>query len=423
MTRDMTLRQEDSQLEPVDSSAQTDSSLTNLPPELWLLILSELELDELVALVRASPAFYIDYRRTRKSTLTKCLELTIGNVAVDACAVFRSSTDQFPDPQGYNEVTQFLHSYKEQHTSAHNSHPIEHLAKAQVVRMATFYFSIIAPLARHYVNWALTNLSKMTKGSLDNGLLSKAEETRVHRALYRFQLYCNLFGAGRFIASRPAIRSWHSFESIDILREFICIYEPWEVEEIACIYDFAKEKFNQIFNDIRWDLNKHNLNFKGQGPDTLGGEFHFNIELITESLLEGTISRGLDLLHMVFSRASDHAQLVSVMQAQIVLPPGDFLGDGVWLQITQRELWRQPFSHRQQKQLRRDPLLFTGDGDSETDGPRPPLAWTVMWGGFYSNMFGEYVKDVICKWGYVIWDATWLRHTGAKRLLVQQLKE
>ncbi|KAI9769453.1 MAG: hypothetical protein M1839_003667 [Geoglossum umbratile] len=122
-------------------------------------------------------------------------------------------------------------------------------------------------------------------------------------------------------------------------------------------------------------------------------------------------------------RVWDHAQLVSVIQAKIAFVPNDFLEEEAWSEYTQHELRQGPSLHREEKQERCDPLPFTGDGDSETDGPRPPLAWTVIWGGTYSNLFGGYVPHDIHRWGYVMWDALRLERTGAKELLVRQLKK
>jgi hypothetical protein len=57
---------------------------------------------------------------------------------------------------------------------------------------------------------------------------------------------------------------------------FICIFEPWEVEEIACMYTFSKEKYNQIFRDIRWDVHEENPKFADQRPPTPVGAFDFD---------------------------------------------------------------------------------------------------------------------------------------------------
>lgn len=54
---------------------------------------------------------------------------------------------------------------------------------------------------------------------------------------------------------------------------FLDLFEPWEVEEISCIYTFAKERYNQIFNDIRWNVHEENPKFEGQRPPTPEGAF------------------------------------------------------------------------------------------------------------------------------------------------------
>lgn len=73
-------------------------------------------------------------------------------------------------------------------------------------------------------------------------------------------------------------------------------------------------------------------------------------------------------------------------------------------------------SDRDIKEKRRDPLPFQGD-----NGELPPLSWTLVWQGIYSNRFGWAVKEELDSrfWGYVMWDAMRLERTGAKDVLVQ----
>ncbi|KAI9776310.1 MAG: hypothetical protein M1839_000471 [Geoglossum umbratile] len=421
MRRDSMLGRGNSQPEPVRRSAQFNSPLTRLPPELRLQILATLELDQLRAMVRASSVLYRDYRRTRRSTLSKCLQVTLGGATADAWAVTRSSLHEVTDVWTREKVTQFLDSYQGQRTSAPNSHFTKHVTEDQAIRMAAFHSCIVKPLARRYVDWALTNLSKETKGALDNRLLSKIEETRVLRALYRLQLCCNLFGEGPFNFPQGPYWIRYAFRSIDILKLFLCLFEPWEVEEIVCIHAFAKEKVDRTFKDIRWDEHQRIPGFEGQLSATLREGSRLGNSHTSDSLLEGTISRGLYVLHVMFSRVSDHARLAFAMQSQSTPSRYGFLGNGAWSKVTQSELRHElPPTHREEKQQCYDPLPFTGDGDSQTDGPCPPLAWTLLWGGTYSNLFGEHVKDVMHQWGYVMWDARRLQRTGAKKLLQRQ---
>lgn len=97
---------------------------------------------------------------------------------------------------------------------------------------------------------------------------------RVVRALYRFQLYCNLFGVGHDSWER---NRWDDDENRDIFRIFLRIFKTWEIEEIACIYTFVMKKFDRVFDDIRWDVHQENPKFEGQfRPPAPEGAFNFD---------------------------------------------------------------------------------------------------------------------------------------------------
>lgn len=117
------------------------------------------------------------------------------------------------------------------------------------------------------------------------------------------------------------------------------------------------------------------------------------------SLLTGTISRGLDLLHTVCRTAEDHKNLVSTMQTNICHPAGFFLEDDVLGEPPQYIRRHERRCARDEKQLRRDPMHFRGDGEPDKHGLRPALARTLMWGEKYSNLCGYYVPDSIRGWG------------------------
>lgn len=84
--------------------------------------------------------------------------------------------------------------------------------------MATFHFSIIKSLVSYYSS--REQLNCLTKSP---------------SALYRFQLYCNLFGVGH--CKSPTRRL--EFRDDDIVRLYLDVFEPWEVEEMACIFVFV----------------------------------------------------------------------------------------------------------------------------------------------------------------------------------------
>ncbi len=108
------------------------------------------------------------------------------------------------------------------------------------------------------------------------------------------------------------------------------------------------------------------------------------------------------------------------MQQHMSRPPGHFLEDEALGETAQFQRRQERLSERDLKQERRDPLPFMGDGEPDANGLRPPLAWTLLWGGTYSNLYGYCVQDVIRRWGYVMWDAARLERRSAKEVLARQ---
>lgn len=88
---------------------------------------------------------------------------------------------------------------------------------------------------------------------------SQSEATRLIRGIYRVQIWCNLFGFG----PGPSLRGLDKTERADADRhEVACIFfetfEPWEVEEILCIYEPIRSAFVHLFEDMRTELLEYN---------------------------------------------------------------------------------------------------------------------------------------------------------------------
>lgn len=130
--------------------------------------------------------------------------------------------------------------------------------------------------------------------------------------------------------------------------------------------------------------------------------------------LEGTVSLGLGLLIDVLFKSKNHADLGSRMQDQIALPKGISFSDILRVTVQSSRQEECP-SDRDLKQKQRTPLPFQGDAED-----LPPLAWTLIWRGTYSSIFGWRISDILRFWGYIMWDAARLEYTGAKELLAQQ---
>ncbi|KAI9784464.1 MAG: hypothetical protein M1839_002120 [Geoglossum umbratile] len=378
-------------------SSFSKSRLTGLPPELRLQILAELELGPLRALVNASSVFYRDYHCNRRFVLTSCLQLTLQDITVDACAVLQSPSVQTGEVWTRDRVTQFLDSYQDQRALAYKSQFTKHLTEEEAIEMADTYWFTIRPLASYYVDWVGAYLRGKFKSFRSYGPLSKTEETRVLRALYRYELFSHLFGES---PSRNA-KIHNVFPVIDVLKLFLGLFEPWEVEEMVCIHNFTVEKIREILpslpGDLQWIPN-------GQEESPPPGMFHNGMSISRRMLDEGALSCGLSLLRRSISNKWDNKRLVEKLRKEMSYTRHRFLVDA-WDTSNQSMVNKDPpYSHRQQKEERRDRLVFTGDGDSETDGPRPNLGWVLQCLGTYCNVFGDYEHNYLHNWGYVMWD-------------------
>ena len=130
--------------------------------------------------------------------------------------------------------------------------------------------------------------------------------------------------------------------------------------------------------------------------------------------------RGLHLLHTVLFKIRDHEHLVSTIQQQMgssYIPLNAL--EGVLGEADQAMRRENRPSEQDRMQEERAPFPFRGDGGLDA----PPLAWTTIWDGTYSNLYGWYVPDELRRWGYVFWDATRLEGSGAMEVLKQQWEQ
>ncbi|GAB1217816.1 hypothetical protein ATERTT37_007059 [Aspergillus terreus] len=403
-----------------------NAPLENLPPEVRRQILFTLDFEGLRTLTHASPVYHQQFILDRKPLLRRCLENTLRSVAVEAYFVQQSSSASFSKGRTKDGIAQFLQSYQAGRSSPHSV--LQEVTSDEASKMIAFHISIVEPLVAEFTRWALDNLNKFAGTQQKHQPLSTAEETRVLRALYRYELCCHLFGLGAHLHERP---NFFNFESAEILELFAGPFEPWEVEEIFCVCRFAQNKYNQIFDAISWDVNENNPKFDGERPPTPEGAFDLTGSYPRCSFLTAVLSRGLPLLHTVLFQIQNHDHLVTTMQEQIDWPLGSFFDDdtGNALDDTSQYFrWREHPSERDAMQDRRDPLSFQGDraalvGSDGVWTSLPPLAWTVLWRGTYSNIFGSYVPEEIQRWGYVLWDGKRMEETGTKEALARWLEK
>lgn len=456
------------------NGAPGSSRLEDLPPELRRQILSSVpDLPSLRSVIRASPVLHAQYRNDRDSILRACVARELHGFAVDACATLKSRARELGSPRTNDKIEHFLDSYK---TWLSGSGPgpdpdsgqnqdesiLESLPPGLVRWLAAFHLSVARPLALRFSEWALANLSAVAKnddaetnrgpeetsrisdvhgGGNATSNLSRSEEIRIFRALYRYETYHHLFGQNQ----APRHGDYRHHEVNDI---FLCLFDPWEVDALACIDVFIRKMYNDIFDKVQDSLDHRNSRFRIDGAFHPDGSFDLKAErngkyltlpdITSQSSLtiytvlihisntnhvtkldymDGTISRGLKMTIRLLSVATgDHEALVTKMQRCLTHdrcqdPPLSRALAAV-AQDDRREMSDSFPNARDEAEERRDSLEFAGD-HVPPDGP--PLAWVLFWHGKYSNAYGGYIPRPLQEWGYVLWDSRrWAENLEAR---------
>lgn len=246
---------------PLAAPVQGPMKLETLPAELRCLILESIEeLEDLKALVFASPVYHAQYLYRRKWFLRRILQNTLGNgnVLADAYAAHASGLLR---KNGRRSCThpETLRLFMVQYVS-HRSVPPEQLwtqttiTEEDLAGMAAFYLGVARPLLQPCVTMFFTHLYL----SFPVSPLSRTERTRLVRALYRYQTYCNLFGMGPMGEIKPV-----DVTKEERLMKFFCWFSPWEIQEIECIYILFRNKYEALFDVIKGDVAKDHPRFQG----------------------------------------------------------------------------------------------------------------------------------------------------------------
>ncbi len=403
-----------------DSQTNLVSRLENLPVELRRQILSILDFEELRTLIHASPTFHDQYRLNRRYILCQCLDTTLRSVAVDAYLVHQSSLPGFKEARSKEAIVRLVKGYQHRLSTEDYSISSENLSEEQVINMITFLSSVIQPLVRQFTSWASTNLAKETTSYQDQPLnkqpLSKTEEIRILRAFYRYQLCCNIFGTPWLYYDSPSVRFYSNY----IFAEFMnLVFEPWEIEEIVCIFAFVTNQYDQIFNHLDWKVQ--------EGYRSPQWEYTKDPLILQDSFkrhrcLTGTASHGLEILHNILFQPRTQTQLVSILLENIkqISVMQFFENSGFLSRDEQLQVCTSEERNRARKMQRAEPLLFHGDNEPKLREKHPPLAWTLIWQGTYSNLYGYVIPNHMRLWAYIMWDAVRLEHTGAKDVLIRQ---
>ncbi|KAH7183465.1 uncharacterized protein B0J16DRAFT_401825 [Fusarium flagelliforme] len=383
--------------EPLPKETLKTLRLEELPYDVRRPILSSVyTIADLSALIRASPIFYRDYAVAPEKWLYHCLELELGNTIVDALTVHLATVhpaNTVVSRQHYTldeyhrsleDMRQFISSYHSRVLSPIG--PSSVLPnKTDIVSIVTFHCTVVMPLVFRFMEWTQGHFEGL---SLSDGL-SHTEMKRILRGFYRYQLFCKVFNVN--CRHMQTIQPYVSAD--EKLKWFLGIYEPWETEEVLCVYDFVNDKYHRVLEDTRW------------GAATIDSHLSPRMLIVTgmsarypQVYKTGLGSLGLTVLLNMFN-AADHKTIENLVAHHIQEAWDPWVEDAVSRQCQARRRGRV-FSARDRAEVERAPIPFTGDSEDS-----PPLAWVTIWKGTSSNRFGQWIPRSFREWGYVMWDS------------------
>ncbi|KAJ8125260.1 hypothetical protein O1611_g8378 [Lasiodiplodia mahajangana] len=278
--------------------ATSNSRLESLPAELRIQILASMpDLGTLHSIIHASPVMYAQFSFNRNGILATCMGREFEGFFADAYANLRCRISEmrmnYECDRSYQydkkRTTRFLNSYNNWLKAPDYSPNATSLSPKRIRWMIAYHMSIARPLVRRYSSWALENLRQAAGPKMDTtddgegNRLSRSEEIRIFRALYRYETYCHTFS---FLSPTHV-----SFRYVG--KSFFGLFDPWEVEAIGCMATFIEQQWNAFFDRVQDDM-------EPEAYEARNGYWNpgVEIELRThrDKHVDCMISRGLETL-------------------------------------------------------------------------------------------------------------------------------
>ncbi|KAJ4138628.1 hypothetical protein NW768_002478 [Fusarium equiseti] len=376
---------------PLAQDNMSTMCLEELPYDVRHSILSSVDtVADLLIFVQASPVFYRDYAIEPERWLYHCLGLELGHGIIDAVTVHLAKTFTCRQDRTMDEVHRTMEDIRQFISSYHScisslTRPNSVLPnKADIISMVAFHLTVVMPLVSRFIEWTQSHFRAL---SLPDGL-SHTEMKRIFRGFYRYQLFCNIFGP-----NEQTLQPWISAD--EKLEWFFSIFEPWETEEILCVYQFISDKYQKVRNEQWW----------------------YGTGILTDINQPGLSSLGLTFLLTLFKTDDQKTLSNLILQNTSRLYYAPWVAEAVTRACQVRRL-NLVFSARDRAQAEREPMPFMGDNEDS-----PPLAWVTIWKGTYSNLFGQWIPRSFLRWGYVMWDSDRIVSTGAIAALEEKWVE
>ena len=243
------------------------TGLESLPTEIQSAVLLNIrDIASLKALIHASPRYHSAYLSQRNAILKRVLFNSIHpDVLYDAFFAVRSTSTLTSNLQDRTaRVKGFLLEYKDKRDEWT---PPEHLDLELLFKLARLQNQV--QHATHDLCQKAFSCRPFAGKLLGHGeQLSPNEIRRFYRAFYRFEIFCRLFrnwdvplpdqnSPDASDGDRP---STPELDSMEKSMRFLSLFNPWEVEELACVRDYFCSYYRHMLQKFEPDLRKTNPN-------------------------------------------------------------------------------------------------------------------------------------------------------------------
>lgn len=256
--------------QPSGSIAPGTTNNMSAADQMKLAIMKGLkDLDALETLLSDSVSYRETYESNRHEVLCSILKIDPMHpeVFVNAIAVRAGLAIGFESTSEWRAAMKsFLNEY---HAARHNEIPIiEYRISAKLLNV---YHRIVCHIEAQFAATALANLPTKGKHIEDATVLSNSEKRRIQRALYRYHLMCRPFKPDT--RKGPTKDIWDQrtiiFPPSEMSRLYLEDFEPFEVEEIACIHQWMWSFYSEILQTHEDEFLPKDVSVDGMLPSLM----------------------------------------------------------------------------------------------------------------------------------------------------------
>jgi hypothetical protein len=226
--------------------------LEDFPLEIKVMIMScAPDTETLRNITRASPEFYSAYRGARKEIFHKITLTTLGKASLgilDPWSATHVPHLNIDSPDRERIVLEVLGRYRLRLPRDLDDVRLELDESLAILSLHRKLTDIV----EGYCKQKLSHSPLPGEEPQEPLPPSKAELHRLYRALYRYEFYSKLFGAGPGGVNTSVYHLDNAFNETKIVDLFLDLFPIHEVEEIACMHKFASDHYDE--KNVPWDL-------------------------------------------------------------------------------------------------------------------------------------------------------------------------